>query len=105
MRTTWRPLAIAGCALALLSHGGTAVEPASAAAAGTPVGPAQAGTPCEARIAALKVRLKRAEAAVDKGDLNTSGARRHYKIALSAHRAFDEPTCLSEIARAEAALK
>ena len=62
-------------------------------------------TPCEQGLAAVKAKLKKAESGVDKGDLKNSGARKHYRAAQMAHNAFDDPTCLSEIAKAEAALK
>jgi shikimate kinase len=68
--------------------------------------PAEAATPspCENGLATVKARLKKAEASIDNSDLKNSGARKHYKAALSAHRAFDDPTCLSELGKAESAL-
>ena len=62
-------------------------------------------TPCEQGLAAVKAKLKKVETSVDKGDLKNTGARKHYRAAQMAHDAFDDPTCLSEIGKAEAALK
>jgi hypothetical protein len=62
-------------------------------------------TPCEQGLAAVKAKLKKAEGGVNSGDLKNGGARKHYRAAQMAHNAFDDPTCLSEVAKAEAAMK
>ena len=62
-------------------------------------------TPCELGLVRVKAKLRQAEGNVDSSDAKNSGARKHYRTAQMAHDAFDDPTCLSEIAKAEAALK
>ena len=62
-------------------------------------------TPCEVGLVRVKAGLRHAEGNVDSSDAKNGGARKHYRAAQMAHDAFDDPTCLSEIAKAEAALK
>ena len=62
-------------------------------------------TPCELGLVRVKARLRQAEGNVDSSDAKNGGARKHYRAAQMAHDAFDDPTCLSEVAKAEAALK
>jgi hypothetical protein len=62
-------------------------------------------TPCELGLVRVKARLQQANGNVDSADAKNNGARKHYHAAQMAHDAFDDPTCLSEIAKAEAALK
>jgi hypothetical protein len=93
-------MAIAGrrhAAAAVLALLCLATGPGLAAAAPAP-------STCDDRLKVVKARLKKAETGLDGNDTKNSGARKHYKAALSAHRAFDEPTCLSELQKAEAAL-
>ena len=102
MTPTWRPrlrkFRIAAATLSLLCLMGRPLVPADAATSPPP-------SSCTDGLAAVKAKLKKAEAAVDTSDLKSSGARKHYKAALSAHRAFDDRTCLSELQKAQAALK
>ena len=62
-------------------------------------------TPCEVGLVRVKAALRKAEGYADSADTKNGGARKHYRAAQMAHDAFDDPTCLSEIAKAEAALK
>ena len=62
-------------------------------------------TPCELGLVRVKARLRQAEGGVDSADAKSTGARKHYRAAQMAHDAFDDPTCLSEVAKAEAAVK
>ena len=62
-------------------------------------------TPCEVGLVRVKAKLKQADGNVDSADAKNNGARKHYHAAQLAHDAFDDPTCLSEIAKAEATLK
>ena len=62
-------------------------------------------TPCEVGLVRVKAKLRQAEGNVDSADAKNNGARKHYRAAQMAHDAFDDPTCLSEIAKAEATLK
>ena len=62
-------------------------------------------TPCELGLVRVKAGLRQAEGNVDSSDAKNNGARKHYRAAQMAHDAFDDPTCLSEIAKAEASLK
>ena len=96
-------MAIAGrrhaAAAAVLAVLCLATGPGLAAQAAAP-----APSTCDDRLKVVKARLKKAETGLDGNDTKNSGARKHYKAALSAHRAFDEPTCLSELQKADAAL-
>ena len=61
-------------------------------------------TPCEQGLARVKARLKQGEAGNVTDNQRNGGARKHYRAAQMAHNAFDDPTCLSEVAKAEAIL-
>jgi hypothetical protein len=63
-------------------------------------------TPCEVGLVRVKAKLRQAEGNnFASTDAKNGGARKHYRAAQMAHDAFDDPTCLSEIAKAEAVLK
>jgi len=63
-------------------------------------------TPCELGLVRVKAKLQQlSNGNVDSKDVKNNGARKHYRAAQMAHDAFDDPTCLSEIQKAEAALK
>jgi hypothetical protein len=90
-KTPWRLFAAAVALLCLAAPPALAASPPPK-------------TPCEQGLARLKAKLKQGEVGSATPDQENSGARKHYRTAQMAHNAFDDPTCLSEIAKAEALL-